>query len=195
VAVNTSIADILADAERIASSPGRSLKALTDFARGIELSDDVLAELLQVDPERPYGRKVLHDSDHLEVMIARWTPNHPCAPHDHGRSSGVVRLLRGASDHVRWTVAEGQLQRAAEERVEAGDVMSCGPALVHSMGCAGAEEPLVTLHFYMGPIPHMMVYDLDEQHTYKVNGGCGAWIPHDQPELIEASAPGFHRTL
>jgi len=194
-AVNTTMTAILDDAQRIARQPGRSLADLAAMAAAIELSDEELAELLRVDPERPYGRRVLLDGEYLEAMIARWTPGMPCAPHDHGQSSGVVRLLRGAADHVRWQVRDDGLHRAAEERVEAGHVMSCGPQMVHSMGDGGADEPLVTLHFYMGPIPHMMVYDLDEQRTYKVSGGCGAWIPHDQPELIDAMRDGIHRSL
>lgn len=194
--VNATLAAILDEATRIAAGPpaGRQ-RALAALAEGIELDDAALAEVLQIDEGKPYGRRVLLDGEHLEAMIARWTPGTPCAPHDHGDSAGVVRLLRGAARHQRWRVADGQCAPVDDERIEAGHVLSCGPKMVHSMGCAGDAEPLVTLHFYMGPIPHMMVWDVDAGRTYKVNGGCGAWVPHDAPELIEAAADGFHRSL
>lgn len=194
--VNPSLQALLDEASRIAAGPavGRQ-RALADFAAALDLDDAVLEEVLRADPSKPYGRRVLLDGEHVEAMIARWTPGVPCAPHDHGDSAGVVRLLRGAARHQRWQVADGHCAPVDDERIEAGAVLSCGPKMVHSMGCAGDAEPLVTLHFYMGPIPHMMVWDVDAERTYKVNGGCGAWVPHDAPELVEASADGFHRSL
>jgi hypothetical protein len=59
------------------------------------------------------------------------------------------------------------------------------------MGCAGAGEPLVTLHLYTDAIPHMIVYDLPREETLIVNGDCGAWVPEPGSDQLVARLPGL----
>jgi len=127
----------------------------------------------------------------MEMMIASWTRGRVCAPHDHGGSVGAVRVLRGAAIHRVWSLVDGRLELAVEERVEAGAVLACGPDMVHSMGDAGASEKLATLHVYRDPIPFMVVYDPTASRTLQVAASCGAWIPG--PEQILREVPGLHR--
>jgi len=143
-----------------------------------------LSQLAQPDPTKPYGRRVLLQNDVLESMLATWTRGVQCAPHDHGGSIGCVRVLSGVSRHRLYKVVDGALELVREELVPAGEVIAAGPDLIHSMGDGGAEEPLVTLHLYTDPIDHMVVYDLENDETLVVDGGCGAWVPHDEPGLI-----------
>jgi len=172
-----------------------SLAELADAVAEVQVSDADIEARVKVDPSKPYGRQVLLANERIEGMIARWTRGVPCFPHDHGGSFGAVRLLRGAAIHRTWRVTPTGLELTSEGRVEAPAVLSCGPHMVHSMVDAGAEEPLTTLHMYIDPIDHMMVYDIDGERTLMVDGGCGAWIPDDQPELVRAEKPGFHRHL
>ena len=153
-------------------------------------AEDAL-ELARPDPSHPYGRRVIIQTPELEGMIATWTRAFQCAPHDHGGSEGVVRVLQGALIHRMWRVAGGRLVLVAEERNQAGDLLHCGAHLVHSMVDAGDAEPLVTLHLYHDPISHMVVYDQAVERTYVVHGACGAWVPVRQPELIRASFEGL----
>lgn len=146
---------------------------------------------LKVDLSRPYGRRVFLNTDAVEGMLATWTPLTWCAPHDHGGSVGGVRVVRGAARHRVFRVRAGSLELVREERIEAGGVISCGPDLVHAMRDDGEEESLVTLHLYSGPIPWMVVYDTEGDATWQVEGGCGAWIPHDQPELVRQRRDGI----
>ncbi len=143
------------------------------------------------DPTHPYGRRVLLQTEHAEVMLATWTPRTPCAPHDHGGSEGAVRVIRGAGIHWIWQVQHNKLCLIHEERVKAGDVLEFKAGIIHSMGDAGERERLVTLHFYTGPIEHMIVYDVDGQKTLMVDGSCGAWLPWDMPGLIHCMLPGI----
>jgi len=152
-----------------------------------------LAELVRPDPTHPYGRRVLIETGVLESMIASWTRGVHCAPHDHGGSRGCVRVIRGAARHRVYKVVDGELTVIREERVEAGAVMPVGPDIIHSMGDDGDEEALVTLHLYTDPIDHMIVYDLETNRTLVVDGGCGAWVPHDAPELIRETHEGIQR--
>lgn len=181
---------LLARCLELADRPGLSL---TDLRLGVSGAIDAaeLDDMLVEDPDRAYGRRVLHDGENLEMMIASWTRGVFCAPHDHGGSVGAVRVLRGEALHRMWRLGEHGLELAAEERVGAGHVLACGPDLIHSMGDAGAADKLATLHLYTGPIPYMVVYDTAAHRTLKVAANCGAWIPG--PEHILRALPGIER--
>ncbi len=170
---------------------GLGLSALRRVLQDAVIAPETVDALGRVDETRPYGRRVLFADEHLEAMIAVWTPGVPCAPHDHGGSVGGVRVLRGEALHRVWRAREGQLELVAEERVSAGEVLACGPDLVHSMEDGGAAESLATLHLYAGPIEQMIVYDVSCAQTLVVEGGCGAWLPWDEPALIRAVHPGL----
>ena len=55
----------------------------------------------------------------------------------------------------------------------------------------GGDEALVTLHMYIGPVPHMVVYDEPGNRTLKVDGGCGAWVPSAASGQILAVQSGM----
>ncbi|MFT4624679.1 MAG: putative metal-dependent enzyme (double-stranded beta helix superfamily) [Myxococcota bacterium] len=160
-----------------------------------DLNDAEVALLARPDPGKPYGRRVIIDTPRLEGMIAQWTRGLPCAPHDHGGSSGAVRVLRGEALHTVWRLTEGRLEAVLTERIAAGHVLQCGPGMIHSMVDAGGEHPLVTLHLYADPIDHMVVYDVPGERTLVVEGACGAWVPTDRPELVRRSTSGFARHI
>jgi cysteine dioxygenase len=167
------------------------LAALTHFLSGKALDVQGLIGVAKTDTSKPYGRRVLFQNDDLEVMVAAWTRGVPCAPHDHGGSSGAVRVLQGRSRHLIWDVVDGALQVVKEEIVTPGGVMVCGVDMVHSMADDGASEPLVTLHMYSDPVAHMVVYDLAAGRTLKVDGGCGAWVPSEGSDQILKSRQGM----
>ncbi len=177
----------------VGEAPG--LADLTAVLSSVELDDAEVAALAKADPAKPYGRQVLVDTKVLEGMVALWTRGVPCAPHDHGGSVGAVRVLQGEALHTVWRLAEGRLEKVRTHRVERGEVVRCGPNMIHSMVDGGAERPLVTLHLYADPIDHMVVYDLDAQRTCIVEGTCGAWVPHDAPEMLRAAVDGFVRAV
>lgn len=149
----------------------------------------------QEDPDKPYGRKVLLDGSSLEVMIAAWTRGVFCAPHDHGGSQGIVRVLQGRVRNRIYSVEHGELEVVREEVTGTDDLVVCGRNLIHAMGDDGADAPLVTLHMYTGPVQHMTVYDEDRRRTLKVDGGCGAWVPPDGSADILESWNGILPTL
>ena len=150
-----------------------------------------LDALLVEDPAKPYGRRVLLDGPHMEMMIASWTRGVTCAPHDHGGSSGAVRVLRGEAVHTVWHVVDGNMVQVLQERVGPGAILVCGPDMVHSMVDGGADDKLATLHLYTDPIPFMMVYDPTADRTLQVAASCGAWVPGSEQILREV--PGLLR--
>lgn len=186
-------AALLARCRELAEQNPLHLGVLREFAATIEPSAELLDSLRRPDPSHPYGRNVLLATDTLEVMVATWTPGTPCAPHDHGGSVGAVRVLQGTSRHTVWAVQDGALQARHTHDAPAGEVLACGPDLIHSMGAKDGDGQMLTLHLYTRAIDHMIVYDADEGDTYTVEGSCGAWIPHDQPAQIRKKTPGVHK--
>ena len=110
-------------------------------------------------------------------------------PAHHGGAVGAVKVLQGRARHRVWSIEGGALVLAREHTVEPGEILACGPNLIHSMGDDGGDEPLMTLHLYTASIDFMMVYDDDTTHV--VDGSCGAWVPWDRPEQIRQSLAGI----
>jgi predicted metal-dependent enzyme (double-stranded beta helix superfamily) len=166
---------------------------LSDFLSGDKPVFGEICSIARPDTSNPYGRRVLLETDDLEMMVACWTPGQPCAPHDHGGSVGAVRVLQGRARHTMWELQDGKLIPAQIETVESGSVMHCDSKLIHSMQDDGAELPLITLHMYTKSIDHMIVYDRANDETLVVEGSFGAWIPHDHPQMIRERRPGMQR--
>jgi len=181
---------VLSKCANLVTNSDLSPRVLTAFAEKFQLSQSDIALLAHPDPQHPYGRRPLFSNDLLEVMVATWTPGVSCAPHDHGGSFGVVRVLRGRSCHRVWKVEDGELSIHKQEHVGVGGVMVCGSDMVHSMGDDGDDESLITLHLYTRSIFHMVVYDQMNTSTLVVDGQVGAWIP-DEPSMIWARREGF----
>ena len=178
-------------------SAGQKL-TLLDLQQAVQDVQPVVSDFVQLgktDATRPYGRQVLLNRAGLEVMIATWTRNRPCAPHTHGGSVGVVQVLQGASLHRVWKVTPKGLKLLDESIATAGEVLACGSNMVHSMEDAGHADPLVTLHLYAKAIDHMLVYDTTQHSTLLVDGACGAWVPESNSGFIRAQIAGHHAHL
>ena len=165
------------------------LEALCEVLRG-GVAIPATRELVQWDPSRPYGRRVLHESETLEAMIAGWTPNTPCAPHDHGGSIGAIRILEGTARHTVWEIVDGQLVAAVTTLHHKHEVLPASAHLIHSMESVG-DHPLITLHLYTDPISDMIVYDAERERTLIVDGTCGAWVPQGEACEIHEAVSGF----
>jgi SAM-dependent methyltransferase len=155
----------------------------------------LLASALPADGHDPYSRRILHSSADVEVMVAQWRPEHRCAPHDHGGSSGFVQSLAGTFDEQRYRWSGSDLTPADAFAHPPGDPFSFGPAVVHDMA-AGADGG-VTLHVYAPGPEHMYVYDVERRLVHDIRGDHGAWLPTDVHPTItfeeaaaRAGAPG-----
>lgn len=167
------------------------LRALVAFASTLRVDAALCAALRRPDPARPYGRRVLFANPHLEAMVATWTPGQACAVHDHGQAFGVISVLEGVGEERRYALRAGALAQTQARALAAGDRLTAGPGLLHAMGSTapGAGPTLLTLHLYTPSIEDMVVYEDDV--TYIVDGGCGAWVPRDTPAQIRARRPGI----
>lgn len=165
-------------------------------ALGVERLAEALAEVAEAEAgewiararfeERvPYGRTVVVAEEGFEVMVAGWSRELPCAPHDHGPGHGAVRVLQGRARHRGFVLEGGELVGGPDEVLEPGAVLRCRQAWIHQMQDDGGARPLVTLHLYAGTTVPMTVYDLERRCTQWLGPGCGAWPrPVGDPEVL-----------
>jgi len=151
------------------------------------LPNEMDIDTLSADLTRPYSRKVLLNDPRLEVMVARWSPGIPCVPHDHADAQSVILLLKGCAEHKRYQLKDQRLHCVQTEYKKQGERVICAPYQIHAMA---AHPELVTLHLYSHSIENMIVYDLQTPSTFVVDGGCGAWLPVEDPKDILAQSPG-----
>lgn len=164
---------------------------LVDFLNKIEVNNADIAKYSLADPKHPYGRRVLLNDPRLEVMLATWTRDLPCIPHEHGGSKSAIRVLKGQSHHRLFQIKDQLLVEVFSEKRAENDILTCAPKQVHSMGDDGLENSLITLHAYSGSIPDMVVYD--KKNTLVVKGTCGAWIPEDEQDIVLKKSGHFFR--
>ena len=155
----------------------------------MEIPSDIFSHLAE-DLHHPYSRKILINHPNLEMMIARWTPNYPCAPHDHGDSHSAILVLEGCSEHKSYRIIDGELVCSDTEYKNKGELITCPPHQIHSMK---GHPNLVTLHLYTASIDDMLVYDVDRPNTFLVDGGCGAWLPDSDDGVLARAAGYVHR--
>ena len=166
----------------------RGLKEiLKEIVEEIHIPSEIL-EQLPHDTVHPYSRLVLLNEPRLEVMMARWTPDIPCHPHDHGDAHSAILVLKGCSEHTRYQLKDGVLTSVLTEYKKTGDVILCGPHQIHSMK---SYPDLITLHLYTTSIDNMLVFDMNTPSTYLLDGGCGAWLPVDDIQGVIAKIDGY----
>ena len=139
----------------------------------------------QADPVHPYSRVVLSATPECEVMLARWAPGQPCAPHDHGASAGWVFYLDQDFEEQSYAWREGELAPTGTILHRAGTFTEVRRQEIHSCLCLGNG---LSLHVYFPRIERMRVYDLGRRMTVTVADDCGAWIPDGPAQRVQEAA-------
>lgn len=159
---------------------------LKEILQQVDLSPSLLHSLQCVDLSKPYGRKVIYQDDFIEFMVATWTPQQICAPHDHGGAWSAIAIIQGQAQHHLYTIKNDNLVLCHTEYIDQNSCIVCHPNQIHAMGDSNNNpSSLITLHAYSNSIPFMMVYDDKNQQTIQVDGSCGAWIPDNKTQVIE----------
>lgn len=141
-----------------------------------------LTELLAQPPRaqrgEPYGRRVLHQGERGEALLAGWPRGGRSAPHDHGAAAAVVLVLQGVFVETQYGLEGPALSARSKRGFAAFDILRAAPGVVHDML---ALEPGLTLHFYSPAIRVMRVYDTARRASFVVDGDRGAWLPLRAP--------------
>jgi SAM-dependent methyltransferase len=123
--------------------------------------------------EGPYARALLAVTDDCEIMLARWRPGIPSAPHDHGDARGWVFVLDGTFEESVHRLERGELVDVGRRRHAPGDRIRIEEGEIHACVCEGEG---ITLHVYTPRIRAMRIFDRARRRTLVVAEG-GAWIP------------------
>jgi hypothetical protein len=109
----------------------------------------------QAHDTRWWCRLELNDS--YEVWLIAWDSDQSTTFHDHGPSSGAVKVISGS-------LIERRLQRdtamISEREIETGKVFAFGPDAVHDMHNAD-RGPSLSVHVYSPPLSTMTYFDVD----------------------------------
>ncbi|QHE51891.1 cysteine dioxygenase family protein [Pontibacillus sp. HMF3514] len=109
-----------------------------------------------------YGRKTLHRTDDVEILLLYWPPGVSSPIHDHGESYGVVHVVQGdiLNENFR-KVDEGKVALIEKEYGCESDTVVSYFGDIHRLSNQ-AEHPCISLHVYSPPLVEMGVYELIE---------------------------------
>jgi hypothetical protein len=133
----------------------------------------------------PYSRVVLSAAPGCEIMLARWSPDRTCAPHDHGASAGWVFYLEEDFEERSYHWHDGELVSDGLFPHREGTYTEVHRNEIHSCSSHGSG---LSLHIYFPRIERMLVYDLEQRRTIVVSDDCGAWIPQRPEQRVDERA-------
>lgn len=123
---------------------------LLRIARLFAGNDNLMA---RVDPAATERTRIELDiSAYLEVWLVAWPPGTSAGWHDHGRSGGAMRVVRGSLTHQTW--GEG---RMTEVDLRQMDEFSFVPGLVHNMTNVG-DAIALSVHAYSPGLTQVTPY-------------------------------------
>ena len=94
-----------------------------------------------------YGRKMVVDAEHYEVMVMTWNPGDFSAVHDHGYTAwGAVQVFGNVMHHT-FTTSQELFRVTKKEILAEGTIIKVNNALIHQMGNV-TSSPYLTVHLY-----------------------------------------------
>jgi len=132
-----------------------------------------------------YGRKLVYDGGHFEIMVMSWVPGDFSGIHDHGSTQwGAVQCF-GAAEHYIYRFTNGLLSTLEPAHYAPGMVRAVDHSLIHQMTNSGTE-PFLSLHVYgcAQPNPSITgnarIFDLLEGSIQYTDGGVFFCLPESQ---------------
>lgn len=119
-----------------------------------------------------YTRTLFYRGPRFEILVLSWRDGQRSPLHDHAASICCMAVVDGicttesfrlADGRSAGAVAPGELVTLAgdqEQRYGAGEVLTAVGGDIHRVGNAqGDGTDLITVHFYLPPIPSMRCFD------------------------------------
>lgn len=132
-----------------------------------------------------YGRKLVIDAGHFEVMVMSWLPGDYSSIHDHGHTEwGVVQVF-GPMDHFMFQEKNGELAISARQVLNPREIIKINNPLIHQMGNA-TSQPWLTLHIYGSNSRDADItadaksYDLEYDRISHTQGGAFFDLPDEE---------------
>jgi predicted metal-dependent enzyme (double-stranded beta helix superfamily) len=133
--------------------------ALAVMAEG--LASVVTAESVPLRPGIDRSFSKLLATEDYEVWLIAWAPTGALDLHDHGGSTGVVRVVAGELVEAYTDLVERQRLRSAT--FGPGETVALPPTRVHEVWNPG-PRPALSIHIYSPPLTTMTFYDHRPDH-------------------------------
>lgn len=160
-----------------------SPRELKEALEKLKVSEEELLPFIKDPGNKPYGKKSVYRTEHVEIVVANWVPFNKCSPHDHGGSFGWIYVVSGETAHTLYKIEDGIPVPHVEKQEKTSTVFFTSQTMIHDMGNQ-KDQPLVTLHAYSPPVTGMRVYDLNRCASCIVSDDCGAWWPEEQKKRL-----------
>lgn len=123
-----------------------------------------------------YGRQLVYDGGHFEIMVMSWVPGDFSAIHDHGSTQwGAVQCF-GSGEHWVYKFKDNRLFKPTKTPFLPGTVIAVNHELIHQMGNR-SQSPFLSLHVYGcndkcdSITGNARIFDLWEESIQYTDGG------------------------
>jgi len=166
-------------------------------------AEDLLEwQMFNHSPEDSYGRKLIYQADHFEILTMSWDPGDFSTIHDHGNTKwGAVQIF-GPAEHATFRLEDDHLSTIARWQVNTGDVLGVSHTLIHQMGNPHKDQSFISLHVYgvdtktENITGDSRIFDLDKNQIQRVDGGVFYALPESEINATEAGITSdFHTSL
>ncbi|UQZ86522.1 Cysteine dioxygenase [Paenibacillus konkukensis] len=128
----------------------------------LELKEEEVSSYVAEPSYLPYGRKVLFQSEVVEVILIHLPAGRETMIHDHGASRGCAYVVEGELTNKIYELgAEGYVDESGESVVKQGQFLYAPEGMIHQM-CNTGTRRVVSLHAYTPAMSNTKVY-----HTYE----------------------------
>jgi cysteine dioxygenase len=149
--------------EHLRSVPRFERDTVHQAVSRLATSREELRRYIQFRPDG-YTRTLFFRDERFEMLVLAWRPGQKSPIHDHANSICTMYVLDGVCEATNYRQSTDLSQRAliqdATIHLSAGSTITVYGGDIHEVGCpSNASDGLVTIHFYLPPIPEMLVFD------------------------------------
>jgi cysteine dioxygenase len=133
----------------------------------LKATPDELARYQNWSDER-YTRTRFYGGERFEILVLCWNEGQTSPIHDHAQSICSMLVLEGEAETTLYEVRDADagagggktLVAEGATRLAAGNLTTVYGGDIHKVGNPkGSGSRLITIHFYLPPIPEMLVWD------------------------------------
>jgi cysteine dioxygenase len=129
----------------------------------LELTPGKVAPYIEEPSSLPYGRKLLHQSDHAEVILIHMPQGSQTFIHDHGASVGCALIVEGRMTNAVYRVdSYGYACESGDISLQEQQFLFAPRGQVHQMRNAGPSR-MISFHVYAPRLTDTKTYRTYEQ--------------------------------
>ena len=107
-----------------------------------------------------YTRTRFYQGERFEILVLCWQEGQQSPIHDHAQSICTMVVLEGNAVTTLYKVEGGALVEEGTSTLDVGSITTVYGGDIHRVGKPhGSGQRLMTIHFYLPPIPEMLVWD------------------------------------